>query len=94
MKATGIGLAELARDGRAEVRFIEMMPVGLGKQFRGRSSDEVLGVLERAFGRAEDYSGQLGNAWHRMCSFPDSRDGSASSVRCPTSSVIPATGSD
>ena len=47
-----IGLAELARDGRAEVRFIEMMPVGLGKQFRGRSSDEVLGVLERAFGRA------------------------------------------
>ncbi len=68
-----IGLAELARDGRAEVRFIEMMPVGLGKQFRGRSSDEVLGVLERAFGRAEDYSGQLGNGPASYVQFPGFR---------------------
>ena len=68
-----IGLAELARDGRAEVRFIEMMPVGLGKQFRGRSSDEVLEVLERAFGRAEDYSGQLGNGPASYVRFPGFR---------------------
>lgn len=56
-----IGLAEIARDSQAEVRFIEMMPVGLGKKFRGRSSDEILAVLERAFGRPEVYSGHLGN---------------------------------
>ena len=56
-----IRLASLARERDVEVRFIEMMPVGLGKKFRGRNSDEVLKVLESSFGTSEKYTGRLGS---------------------------------
>ena len=44
-------LAELARKYPVHVRFIEMMPVGLGKEFRGVSEAEILEQLRRRFGR-------------------------------------------
>lgn len=56
-----VRLASLARERKVEVRFIEMMPVGLGKNFRGRSREEVLRVLESSFGTPEEYTGRLGN---------------------------------
>lgn len=56
-----IGLASLAKERDVEVRFIEMMPVGLGRKFRGRSSDEVLKILESSFGTPEEYTGRLGS---------------------------------
>ena len=34
-----IRLALLAKEGKADVRFIEMMPIGLGKHFAGRGGD-------------------------------------------------------
>ena len=45
-------LAALARDRALDVRFIELMPIGLGKELAGRAQEEVLGKLEAAFGPA------------------------------------------
>ena len=42
--------AALARDRRIDVRFIEMMPVGLGRDFPGYSQDHILARLEAAYG--------------------------------------------
>src|SRR5699024_5079181 len=65
-----IALAELARDSRTEVRFIEMMPVGLGKKFRGRNMEEILSVLAQAFGRPREYIGRLGSGPAVYVQFP------------------------
>ena len=45
-------LAALARDRALDVRFIELMPIGLGKELAGRAQAEVLSALEKAFGPA------------------------------------------
>lgn len=56
------GLAALAKDNPIHVRFIEMMPIGQGKEFRGMSEEEVIALLEQDFGRLEPYAGEkLGN---------------------------------
>lgn len=68
-----IGLAALAEERDVEVRFIEMMPVGLGKKFRGRNSDEVLKVLESSFGTPEKYTGRLGSGPAAYVQFPGFR---------------------
>jgi cyclic pyranopterin phosphate synthase len=55
-------VAELARDYPLHVRFIEMMPIGYGKIFRGMSEQEVLEILEKDFGTFVPYEGaRLGN---------------------------------
>lgn len=55
-------VAELARDSRIHVRFIEMMPIGQGKAFCGVAEEEVKNLLERRFGRLIPYRGErLGN---------------------------------
>lgn len=46
-----VKLALLARDSLLDVRFIEMMPLGMGKKFPVCSQEEVAGTLRRAFGR-------------------------------------------
>lgn len=65
-----ISLAGLARDSRTDVRFIEMMPVGLGKNFRGKNREEILAVLSREFGRFEEYGGRLGSGPAVYVRFP------------------------
>ena len=47
-----VPLAELARDRRLDVRFIELMPIGLGSTLPRRTEDEVRAMLETAFGPA------------------------------------------
>ncbi|MDD7389687.1 MAG: GTP 3',8-cyclase MoaA [Lachnospiraceae bacterium] len=54
-------VASLAKDHRIHVRFIEMMPIGYGKNYRFTGEDEILGQLEERFGKAEIYTGKLGN---------------------------------
>lgn len=55
-------IARLAKEYPVHVRFIEMMPIGQGKGFRGMSEEQVLKVLEEHFGPARPYSGApLGN---------------------------------
>ena len=50
-------LASLARDREIDVRFIEIMPVGLGKSFPGYSQDDIMDELQRTYGPAELYQG-------------------------------------
>lgn len=54
-----IQMAEYAKEHPLEVRFIEMMPIGMGKACQGKSRDELLELLEKAFGNAEPYE----NIW-------------------------------
>ena len=47
-----IPLAELARDRKLDVRFIELMPIGLGSALPRRTEDEVRALLESGLGPA------------------------------------------
>ena len=47
-----VPLAELARHRKLDVRFIELMPIGLGSTLPRRTEDEVRAMLETAFGPA------------------------------------------
>lgn len=42
-----------AQNENLPLRFIEMMPVGYGKQYVGRSNEELREMLEKTFGTAE-----------------------------------------
>ena len=54
-------IAALAKYHRIHVRFIEMMPIGYGKNYRFVGENEILGQLEEKFGKAEIFNGKLGN---------------------------------
>ena len=64
-----IRMAEYAKEHPVEVRFIEMMPIGMGKACQGKSRDELLELLEKAFGNAEPYEKHLGNGPAEYVSF-------------------------
>ncbi len=68
-----IQLASLAREGKADVRFIEMMPIGMGKVFSGKSGDEICTVLEKHFGEPKRYTEPLGNGPAVYVQFPGFR---------------------
>ena len=48
-----IPLVRYAQNENLPLRFIEMMPVGYGKQYVGRSNEELREMLEKTFGTAE-----------------------------------------
>lgn len=54
-------LAELARNLPVDVRFIEMMPIGYGKNFGLVSNREILANLRERYGRLEADTGVHGN---------------------------------
>lgn len=55
-------IAALARKYPIHVRFIEMMPIGLGKEFSGMPEEEVMRILEKRFPPLIPYQGErLGN---------------------------------
>lgn len=54
-------LAMLAKDHRLSVRFIEMMPIGLGRQFEAFREDELKAHLEEKLGPMTYFEGKLGN---------------------------------
>ena len=54
-------LVELSRKYPVHVRYIEMMPIGLGKEYRGVTEEELLGELEALYGKSKAYEGRLGN---------------------------------
>lgn len=64
-----IAVAELAKNQPIDVRFIELMPIGCGKNFTGISSDEVLKRLEEQFGVASAETGRRGNGPANYVSF-------------------------
>ena len=48
-----IPLVRYAQEENLPIRFIEMMPVGYGKKYVGRSNEELRGTLEAVCGNAE-----------------------------------------
>lgn len=64
-----IGVAEMAEFQSIHVRFIELMPIGLGQEYVGMSSEEVLELLEKEFGPATPYGSRLGQGPATYVSF-------------------------
>ena len=54
-------MAELAKKYPVHVRFIEMMPIGLGKQFKFCSEESILQGLKERYGEYTPYEESLGN---------------------------------
>lgn len=63
-------LAGLARDRQVDVRFIEMMPIGLGKSHPGGSEEEIYKALQNTYGDAAYLAGSFGNGPAVYASFP------------------------
>lgn len=54
-------IAALARDRNIHVRFIEMMPIGYGKNFAFQGEDEILQTLRSSFGPVYPAADHLGS---------------------------------
>ena len=55
------GLAGLARELPVDVRFIELMPLGAGKDLAAVANSSVLAVIEEQYGKTEEDRENLGN---------------------------------
>lgn len=74
-------IAALAEDYPIHVRFIEMMPIGLGKDFQMISEAEICHLLKDTYGSLEPIDGIFGNGpWHIIITFRDSKGISVLSV--------------
>lgn len=65
-------VASLAKDYPIHVRFIEMMPIGLGGNFDFQSEDSLLSLLAARYGEYEPYEERLGNGpghYYSFCGF-------------------------
>lgn len=56
-----VKIASLAKDKNLHVRFIEMMPIGLGKSYSYMKEEEVISILEEKFGELRFFDKQIGN---------------------------------
>ncbi len=63
-------LIGLAKDRRIDVRFIEMMPIGHGKQFDPISNAEILQKLREHYGALEEVEKVRGNGPATYCHIP------------------------
>ena len=54
-------IASLAKDRDISVRFIEMMPIGLGKGFETMKEEDIRDLISRNIGKMSFYSERLGN---------------------------------
>lgn len=64
-------LANYAAEVGATLRFIEMMPLGLGTGFDGYIQDEIMAVLEEAYGPAKTIKEKVGSGPAKYYSFED-----------------------
>lgn len=65
-----IALAALAKESPLTVRFIELMPIGLGQESVSVSEREVIEALETVYGPLTPYDTPLGNGPAHYCSLP------------------------
>lgn len=56
-----IDLIKLCKDEDLSIRFIEMMPIGLGKNMQGLNDEEAISLIEENIGKLTPYTGKLGN---------------------------------
>lgn len=64
-------LANMASMKPLDIRFIEMMPIGLGRYFEGYSQNNVMEILKRSFGEPEAIDEKLGNGPATYYKFPN-----------------------
>ncbi|MDO4454836.1 MAG: GTP 3',8-cyclase MoaA [Eubacteriales bacterium] len=64
-------IAELARENPFFVRYIEMMPIGLGRQNRGRNEEEIKQLLQRMYGPYREVREKIGNGPCHYYEFQD-----------------------
>ena len=62
-------LADFSADMGVTLRFIEMMPLGLGTGFGGYNQDEIMTVLEEAYGPAKTINEEVGSGPAKYYSF-------------------------
>ncbi|MBO4981203.1 MAG: GTP 3',8-cyclase MoaA [Lachnospiraceae bacterium] len=63
-------LASLAKERPVDIRYIELMPVGCGRDFEGIPSHEILAGLEACYGKAQLSEEKRGNGPARYYDFP------------------------
>lgn len=63
-------LLEIGKEQPVDVRFIEMMPIGYGRQFTGMSADEVLDVIHVRYPELIDAGDSRGNGPARYQRIP------------------------
>lgn len=56
-----VNIALISKDKNIDVRFIEMMPIGLGESFRGISNIDILDILEKEYGKFMGVESNIGN---------------------------------
>ncbi len=68
-----VDMAALAWKYPITVRFVEMMPVGMGKQYKAVTQDEIKKILEAQFGYMEPVKEAAGNGPAVYYQFPEFR---------------------
>jgi cyclic pyranopterin phosphate synthase len=56
-----LDIVSLAKEAPIHVRFIEVMPIGYGKDFEYISEKEIINEIENKYGKITPYSKKLGN---------------------------------
>lgn len=56
-----IDMVNFARKMDIPLRFIELMPIGFGKQYKGKSQEDILTLLQKTYGEVIEYQQALGN---------------------------------
>ena len=56
-----LDLINLCKDNDISIRFIEVMPIGLGRNMKGFSDEEIIEIVEKNLGKLTPYHGKLGN---------------------------------
>lgn len=54
-------IVSLAKDNNIHVRFIEVMPIGLGKDLKGITEEDIKEIIEKEYGTLTPFSKTLGN---------------------------------
>ncbi len=63
-------IAAIARDYPIDVRFIELMPIGFGKEYHGETQEILQKKLEAAYGSPKELSGRFGNGPSTYMAYP------------------------
>lgn len=56
-----IDLIKLCKNEDLSIRFIEMMPIGLGKDIKGLNDEEIMSLIENKIGKLIPYNKKMGN---------------------------------
>lgn len=56
-----LDIASMAKDRNLNVRFIELMPIGIGRLMKGISENEIKLMIEEKFGELTSFNGKIGN---------------------------------